>query len=132
MSTRKVPSLKKQAEIFANYLVRQPPPKKLVEIFIDSIEADADNTDTFLLLALTRPCLLPYLDAYSELFRPTSLLRQRLYLMCAILEASPHYVDYFLPRKRSPFYIFMLPILGLRALYRLTVGIMIAKVYSLR
>jgi hypothetical protein len=81
--------------------------------------------------ALKHPFLLPYLDAHDAFFRPNSELRQRLYLMFSILEASPDFADSFLPRKHSTWYIITIGAYGLRGIYRLIVGTVLVKVQGL-
>jgi len=47
------------------------------------------------------PRALPLLDAAAALVRPRSPLRQRMYLMTAILETAPAHAGQFLPRTQS-------------------------------
>lgn len=81
--------------------------------------------------ALRRPRLLPFLDAHDALFRPKSQLRQRLYLMFSILEATPDVSQKFLPTKRPRAYIVIAGLLGMRGVLRLVVGGVIVRVWGL-
>lgn len=135
MSVTDFPTADRQAEIFANYLLGQKPRQQSIKLFVDAGGADMaalNSADSKLLrFVFRRPFLLRYIDAYLALARPASLLRKRLYLLFAIMEASPYYVDYFLPQKRSVFYVLMLPAVGLRAVCRLLIGAIIVKVNGL-
>ena len=118
-------SLHDEAAIFSRYLVGYSPTTSHADLYTRVAPRPTD-TGTYA-AALRHPALLPYLDAYDAFFRPSSQLRQRLYLMFSILEASPDHTELFLPRQRSPWYVFALIGHGVRGAYRLSIGFLIVK-----
>lgn len=65
------------------------------------------------------------IDAALALKEPNNNVRRKLFTMLAILEASPNYTTYFLSRNFSPFYIIKIGWVGMRAVFRAAIGIMI-------
>jgi hypothetical protein len=91
----------REAELFARYLLDRDPPPELIERYVDActrvfIDSPSDSDAAVMDLVRRQPGALPYLDAAAGLLRPASLLRRKLLLMAAILEASPHYAREFL------------------------------------
>ena len=61
---------------------------------------------------------LKMVDSGLAITNPQSALRKRIFIMLAILEASPDFTESFLPQKRSVFYLVPLGFrAGLSALY---------------
>ncbi|MGZ4048082.1 MAG: hypothetical protein ACXVPU_12025 [Bacteroidia bacterium] len=67
------------------------------------------------------------IDAGLALKEPNNNVRRKLFIMLAILEASPNYTSYFLSEKYSFFYMFKLISVGIRAVWRAMIGILIVK-----
>lgn len=65
------------------------------------------------------------IDAALALKEPNNNTRRKLFTMLAILEASPTYTSYFLSRNFSVFYIFKIGLVGIRAVWRAIIGIII-------
>ena len=65
------------------------------------------------------------IDAALALKEPNNNVRRKLFTMLAILEASPNYTTYFLSRNFSPFYIIKIGLVGIRAVFRATIGMFI-------
>lgn len=120
-----------QAELFGRYLLHTNPSKETVELFNKAMQitvGDADKTDAKLLaLIQKRPYVLSCVDAALALIKPNSEVRRRIYVMFSILESSPEYHEHFLPKKHSPLFIFALLAVGVRAVIRAVVGIVIVK-----
>lgn len=98
--------LKKECRIITRYLVGQPPSREIEQRYVDGAAilpvAEATSEDVAVAdFAFRHPRALPYLDAALGLIRPHSLLRSKLLLMVAILEASPDHCGVFLPRDVS-------------------------------
>jgi hypothetical protein len=55
------------------------------------------------------------------------LALRKLFTMLAILEASPNYTSYFLSQNFSFFYVFKLFFVGLRAILRAIIGLIIVN-----
>ena len=67
------------------------------------------------------------IDSGLALFGRDSSIRRKIFIMLAILEASPDYCDYFLPRKRSPLYLFIVIWAGIRASIKAAIGSVMLK-----
>jgi hypothetical protein len=67
------------------------------------------------------------IDGGLALLRPASQLRRKLFIMVAVLEASPHYTDHFLSRRFSFSYLVKIGLIGMRAICRGIAGIIILK-----
>ncbi len=65
------------------------------------------------------------IDAGLALKDPNNNTRRKIFTMLAILEASPNYTKYFLPKKFSFLYVFKLIVVGARAVTRALVGLII-------
>ncbi len=68
---------------------------------------------------------MAYIDAGLAYKEPNNNARRKLFTMLAILEASPRYTSYFLSRKFSGLYIFKIGLVGMRAVFRAVIGVVI-------
>lgn len=93
--------------------------------------ADTADAADLSVVAFTRhhPWSLPLLDGACGLVRPGSLLRGKLILMLAILEASPDHCAAFIPAPRSwPAAVARLAALGLLGALKASLGILLLPV----
>lgn len=121
-----------EAIIFTHYLIRNTPTQAHIALYTRALSSNTrPSSEKSFIAALQHPTLLPYLDAHDALFRPTSELRKRLYLMFSILEASPDFTDMFLPKKAPFWYIFILAGYGIRSTWRIVIGTLLVKVGGL-
>lgn len=67
------------------------------------------------------------IDAGLALKEPNNNVRRKLFTMLAILEASPNYTDYFLSRNFSFLYLFKIMGIGIRAVVRAMIGVLIVN-----
>jgi hypothetical protein len=70
---------------------------------------------------------LGLLDSGLALVRPHAELRRRLYLLFALLEATPEYADRFLPAARRPWYVIYIAWVGARAAVKGLLGSALVK-----
>jgi hypothetical protein len=101
-----IDSLKKECRIITRYLVGQPPSRGQEQRYVEGVAilpVDGATSEDMAVaeFAFSHPGSLPYLDAALGLIRPHSLLRSKLLLMVAVLEASPDCCHAFLPREVS-------------------------------
>lgn len=95
--------LRAEASVLGRFLVRRAVEPEFVDRYVAAHafqfldEHDARDR-AILAWAVAHPSLLPCVDAALALRRPDALLHKKALLMAAILEASPAYVDEFLPR----------------------------------
>jgi len=77
-----------------------------VRFVLGNVIAEAKNAQSSEELAPLVSALVGFLDAASGLLRPGSVLRSKILVMAAILEASPAFADDFLPRAVHPVALF--------------------------
>ncbi len=123
-------SLIRQAEVLGRYFLKKHPTDKIKHLYAEIIGKSkglSRQDQRLLLFATKHHRSLGLIDAGLALMRPDSEVRRRLYIMFALLEASPDYCDYFLPKKRGPFYLFIIVWAGLSALFKAAVGCLLVK-----
>ncbi len=67
------------------------------------------------------------IDAGLALKEPDNNVRRKLFTMLAILEASPNYTSFFLSKNYSFIYLFKLVCVGIRAVWRAMIGVLIVN-----
>jgi len=125
-------SLESEAQLFAHYLIGRLANSQTVRLY-EAAMADSkpDKTDKKLLnFMMSHPWSIGLIDAGLVFHNSASEARRRLYVMFAILEASPEYYDLFLPAKQSPLYIFVIFYSGVRAVVKAGLGIVLVKVIA--
>jgi hypothetical protein len=124
--------LKKEAKQFARYLVGQEPDRQIISRYVTAMQHNAPAVsagDVALLQFVRRhPWSLGAIEAGLALRRPYSEVRRRLYVLLAILESSPHHTTDFLPQDRSPFYVVVIALVGVRAVCKAAFGIVMVEV----
>jgi hypothetical protein len=65
---------------------------------------------------------LPFIDAALALSDRYHPVRQRIFIMLAILETQPTYNDYFLPQNRSVTFIFPVLLRLVKATFKAVIG----------
>lgn len=120
-----------EARVFARYLVGREASPQAVKVYEAAMQGNVapNATDQKLLhFMLAHPWSIGFIDAGLVFHNATSEARRRLYIMLAILEASPEHTDLFLPVQRSPWYIFTVVWTGIRAVFKAIVGLVLVKV----
>lgn len=120
--------LVREARIFCRYMVGQEPSTKVIDLYKVAISNAAQESDKDLQLlrfAVRHPHAISVLDSGLALKRPRALLRRRLYAMFAILEATPEYAAKYLPAKHGPLYIIVIAGIGVRAVLRAIIGLLL-------
>jgi hypothetical protein len=111
--------LRDEGERFGRYLIGHPVDPVLVERYVAAMLAMglvADERDRRLLhFVEAHPSWLGLVDGGLALRRPRSVIRTKLLVMSAILEATPDDASAFLPVPRSRLYFFRTLFVGFRA-----------------
>ncbi len=99
--------LEHEARVFGRYLVGTTPPPELVERYARACrallpEATRSREARVVGFARRHPWSTPLLDGASGLLAPRGLLRTKLLVAMAVLEASREFADEFLPRESPP------------------------------
>ena len=123
--------LELEGRLFGRYLVGRMPPPELVERYREAnrilLGGTAPGSDAAVLaFARRHPWSIPFLDGAAGLVRPGSLLRSKILVMAAVLEASPAFAEEFLSRTVHPVSL-VLRVLGLAtlAVVRAAVGVLV-------
>jgi hypothetical protein len=99
------PSAEDEARVFAKYLIGCDIDDRCAQLYARAageLGPGQDGKDRKILaFALRRRWALGPLDAACALRRPKSILRAKLLLMSAILEARPEFSEKFLPANHS-------------------------------
>jgi hypothetical protein len=124
--------LEQEARTFTHYLVGRAVDAPATQLYKDAMQSSkSDATDTRLLnFMVAHPASIGFIDAGLVSQNASSEARRRLYVMLAILEASPTYYDLFLAQKQSPWYIFVIFYSFSRAVLKAGVGLVLVKVLS--
>jgi len=113
------------------YLLSQEPPQDLIQRYIEAnsilFAGETPPSDRAILSFIHRnPWSLPYLDAASALFRPNSLLRNKILVMIAILEATPQFAEAFTPEPFSvPQFLWRMAGYGISSVLKFSIGVFI-------
>ena len=99
-------ALEAEARIFGRYLVGSPPEPALVARYCAASRtlwpvAPEPRDAAVLAFVRRRPWSVGPLDAAAALLDPGGLLRSKVLVMSALLEATPAHADAFLPRAVS-------------------------------
>ena len=123
--------LELEGRLFGRYLVGREPPRELVERYREAnrilLGGTAPGSDAAVIaFARRHPWSISFLDGAAGLLRPGSLLRNKILVMAAVLEASPVFTEEFLSRTVHPVSL-VLRVLGLGtlAVVRAAVGVLV-------
>ena len=120
--------LENEAQAFSRYLLDQDPPPEIIARYIAANRAlfseACDDSDRNLLEFVRRhEWTIPFVDAVVGWLRPNALLRRKILLTAAILEASPRFADAFLPRPTSTAAcVLELGVCGIGAIFKFAFG----------
>jgi hypothetical protein len=119
-----------EAQVLARYLLGRDAVAEAVQLYERACadEGDAPEDERRVLrFALARPWSIAALDGALALVRPHALLRRRVLLMTAILEARPDYCAEFLPARRSGWYALAIAWVALRAAVQTCAGLALLR-----
>lgn len=122
----------KEALVLGRYLVSATISETLINRYklgLQHSAIQADKTTPLVATFIKHPMLLPFFDAGLALTLPNSFLRKRIFLMLAILEATPDYAHLFLEKKQGFLGFIKFMLFGFRAVYRAVIGIVLLKFY---
>lgn len=100
--------LEKEGRLLARYLIDREPPQDMIERYVSAnrklgTDMAMPSTGKIMEFAMTQPWSIPFLDAAAGVIQPDFLLRKKIYIMAAVLEASPMFADQFLPQNLTSF-----------------------------
>ncbi len=111
--------------LISRYLMDADPPVELVNRYVAAHrKLLGDDVISEWEFVRRHPRLLPYLDAAAGIFAPRSLLRRKILLAAAVLEASPAYAGFFLEENENRLHLLcVLFWQGVRSAVKLAVGL---------
>jgi len=127
-SVEEVKILEKECRLITRYLIEEEPSQEFISTYImgnSSLLSDPQLEEDLSIMSFIRQYawVLPFMDAACGILRPRSLLRKKILLMVAILEASPHYINHFLPEAVSgPRFFFSMLRYGVQAGVKVILG----------
>jgi len=129
-------ALLREARLISHYLLGIRPSLDLqiryaVALGLLKIELDRDEQCLWRIIE-RYPNTLRMIDSGLAFIKPQGGIRRKLYTMLAILEASPHHYDHFLPKACTPLQGVKLVWVGLRAGISTLLGFMLIKVMKVR
>lgn len=96
-------ALAAESRMLAKYLLCVDPPRELQERYGEACRRLIGTCPgPEALFARRHPWALSCLDGATGLLRPQSDLRRRVFVMAAVLEATPHYADFYLRASPHP------------------------------
>lgn len=129
-------SLSDEANLIANYLIGMRPNDRVKARYEDAIHTlnvELDGVDGRLWKIVTRfPFSFRIIDGGLAIVRPTSSIRRKVLIMLALLEASPEYCEYFLPRGFGPLYALNIVLTGARAALAAIIGYIVLKLMGIK
>jgi hypothetical protein len=125
--------LRDECILITRHLIDTDPSVDLIERFVAAnrvlFHDNYPASDLELRLVHRNPRVLPFVDAAAALLNRDSIVRKKIYLMSAILEASPVHADFFLKQPDPPLKLLMtLAGLAVKSLLKTAVGIPILLV----
>jgi hypothetical protein len=78
------------------------------------------------------PFTFRIIDGGLAIVRPTSSIRRKVYIMLALLETSPEYCEYFLPKGFGSLYAVNIVLTGARALLVGLLGYVVLKLMGVK
>ena len=125
-----------EAQALSRYLVGKDCPDEIRERYAEAVSKlnstlSGPEQKTWDKMISSR-FYLKLLDSGLAIVNPQSNIRKRIFIMLALLEASPDFTDYFLPQQRTIFYLIPL---GFRAFFSalyLVCGVVTVRVIGLK
>jgi hypothetical protein len=120
------PSPEKEAHLLAKYLINQKASQRVVELYraageLHQIEFSPPQERVWQ-FCLSYPWSLNYIDAalaFTDRYHP---VRNKIFLMQAILETQRELSLFFLPQKRNSFYLAVIFLRSLSAILKIALG----------
>ena len=119
-------ALRREAKLFGRYLLAVEPSDELAARYTAANRAllADEPVGPEVTYALRHPFTLPFLDAACAVLNPASVLRKKILIMTAVLEASPAYTDFFLKPPSAPLAMLLgLAWQGIRVTAKMALGL---------
>jgi hypothetical protein len=131
IDTANTEALADESRSITHYLLGKEPPHDLVQRYIEAnailFSGGSSSSDLAMVAFVQRnPWSLPYLDSALSILRPDCLLRNKILLMVAILEATPQFTDAFRPEPFSiPQFFWRMGKYGISSIVKFLTGVLV-------
>ena len=96
-----IENLSTEARIVSNYLLNQNPSKREIALYIDAVKKTSitlNKKETRIWsFIMKHPLFIGCIDGALALTDSSNQVRKKIFIMLAVLEASPNYCHLFLP-----------------------------------
>ena len=125
-----------EADLLGRYLISISPNNRVKVLYakaMSTINIQMDPVDQRLWnMIMHYPFTLRIIDSGLAVIRPNSGVRRKIYIMLAILETSPEYCDYFLPRLFGPLYVVNVVFAGARGALAALIGLVVLRLMGVK
>lgn len=129
-------SISDEADLIARYLIGRSPNDRIKRRYEDAMHMlhyDLDAVDRRLWEIVTCcPFTFRLIDGGLAILRPASSIRRKVHVMLAVLEASPEYCEYFLPKGFGLLYGLSIVVTGARAVFAGVIGYAALKLMGIK
>lgn len=120
-----------EAKILGYYLLKQQPDSSIIDLYKQAMERQLitlDEKDRDILnFILKIPWSIGLIDSGLALLKPLSGVRKKIFIMLAIIEASPNHCNFFFTANRSIFFLFTIVYVGCRSIIKAVLGSILVK-----
>jgi hypothetical protein len=121
-----MPDLEKEMKVLSEYLIRQDPGELLISLYQKahghlSIHLTAKE-ERIWRKCMNNRFILACTDAALAIKNPSSGIRKKIFLALSLLESSAAFHRYFLPQKRSIFFLLNIGVNGMMAVAKTIIG----------
>ncbi|MEI6815101.1 MAG: hypothetical protein WCL14_00725 [Bacteroidota bacterium] len=121
-----------EAQLFGKYILNKPPTPFVISLYQEAMVKTpiklTDREKKLLDFMLRHPWSIKFLDAALAYKDRNSNIRHKMFIMLAICECQPDYVDQFLTKDEPWFYLFYILWVGIRGILKAIVGILMLAV----
>ena len=115
-----------ECDVLVHYLFGIPPTPRARASYYRALQnmpiTFSDKQQSLWESCLKKNWLLAYVDAYLGFTQPTHPIRQKIFIMLAVLETQPEFSSFFLPKRGSFFDFVVVMAKGIHAVMKIFIG----------
>jgi hypothetical protein len=123
--------LSQEAEIFGAYFLKEKPTAFVVDLYKqgnEKLKLEVSGKDERILKFILRNrWSVGMMDSGLVFINPHSTVRRKMFIMLAILECQPEYIDLFFTKNQPKIYFFYILWVGFRAFMKAALGVVLVK-----
>lgn len=125
-----------EAVLFGRYLLNKVPDTQSIMLYssaLITLHVRPNHKEKKLLQIILRyPFLLRSIDSGLVILNPSSIIRKKIFILLAVLEASPLYYTHFLPKQYTIFDRINIMFIFIRASLHACIGVILLKLLCLQ